>query len=380
MIPSNNRGGAAPLKARLRRASVLAALALGAAVGAGAQDLRLFPASVPGPRYFRSFDADGEAAIRLVDLEHSYPWGGGGPDLTIEAAIAAAEDPQLSTPAPTAPPPKLFTTTTTIWTIAALVGGFGQGIGAPIHYGTQSWHFTDEKWFQYDTYAGGADKASHFTVSSGVSRLLYDIYRDDGKTVDQSFYLALATTLAAGTMVEIGDAITVYGFSFEDLTADILGATSGLLIHRYHLQDLIGLRLGPAGTTIPEDVGPSEESIGASYSNEIYVVDLKLGGLIRRLNGNPGFSRFLLTSFAFYTKGFGYDPPLPGRYQSVGVELGINFPEILKVLCVPDTTWWGKGLYAFFNFFRIPYTQVGTYYNFKTHKWYGPSAPYHYYH
>ena len=30
---------------------------------------------------------------------------------------------------------------------------------------------------------------------------------------------------------------------------------------------------------------------------------------------------------------------------------------------VQETTWWGKGLYAFFNFFRIPYTQVGAYYN-----------------
>lgn len=351
-------------------------------MGARADVLPLFPPSGPGPRYVVSFDPAGDSAIRLVDLEHSYPWGGGGSDLKLGAVIADAAAASIEDPpsAPAAAPPKLFTTTTTLWTAAALLGGIGQGIGAPIQYGTNSWKFTDEKWFQYDTYAGGADKASHFTVSSGVSRLLYDIYLDDGKTVDQAFYLSLITTVTAGTFVEIGDAITVYGFSFQDLTADILGATSGLLIHRYHLQDLIGLRLGPANTTIPASyIGASEESLGESYSDEIYAVDLKPGGLIRRLHGNPGLSRFFLTSFVYMSKGFGYQPPLPSRYQEAGVEIGINFPEILEAVCVPHTTWWGKGLYAFFNFFRIPYTQIGAYYNFKNHKWYGPGAPYHYY-
>lgn len=378
MIRINIGGACAPFEARLRMAALVTSAAVAVATGVPAQDLRLFPASMPGPRYFMEFDPGGEASVRLVDLEHSYPWGGGGPDLRIAAATAAAPDPQLRHPVPSTAP-KLFTTTTTLWTAAALVGGFGQGFAAPIRYGRRSWHFTDEEWFQYDTYAGGADKASHFTVLSGVSRLLYDVYLADGKTVDQSFYLALAATLSAGTFVEIGDAITVYGFSFQDLAADILGASSGLLIHRYHLQDLIGLRLGPANAHLPETIGQSGESIGSSYSNEIYVVDLKLDGLVRRLNGNPGVSRFFLTSFAFFTKGFGYDPPVPNRYQSVGVEVGINFPEILKAVCVPETTWWGKGLYAFFNFFRIPYTQVGTYYNFKTRQWSGPSAPYHFY-
>lgn len=377
MIRSKIRGGAAPLEARLRLAILVSAVALAVATGVSAQEFHLFPASASGPRYFMDFDPGGEAAVLLVDLEHSYPWGGGGPDLEISAATASAEDPQDPPPAPPTPP-KLFTTTTTLWTAAALVGGLRQGIGAPIHYGMRSWYFTDEGSFGYDTYAGGADKASHFTISSGVSRLLYDVYLADGKTVDQSFYLALIATVTAGTFVEIGDAITVYGFSFQDLTADILGASAGLLIHRNHLQDLLGLRLGSANTTVPETAGPSEESLGSSYSNEIYVVDLKLGGLVRRLHGDPGFSRFLLTSFVFFTKGFGYDPPLPSRYQNAGVEIGINFPEILKAVCVPETTWWGKGLYAFFNFFRIPYTQIGTYYNFKSHKWYGPGAPYHY--
>jgi len=380
------RGIAAALQARRVGAALLVGAVAAFGAEARADTFHLFPeaAARPRPAAFAGF---GESA-GLVDLEASYPWSEGGrafgwQDLDPESQ---QPPPPPETPPPCPPPThnppakKLFTTTTTLWTAAVLLGGVGQGIGAPIKYGTNSWQFTDEKFFQYDTYAGGADKASHFTVSSGVSRLLYDIYIQDGHTVDQSFWLAFATTLTAGIFVETGDAVTVYGWSWQDLTADFLGDLSGLLIQRFCLQDTLGLRLGPADTDIPPAaIGSSQASLGDTYSNEIYVVDLKLGGAIARLGGRPGFAKYFLTSFAFFTKGFGYEPPLPSRYQSVGVELGINFPAILDDLKVPRDKWWGQGLYAFFNFFRIPYTQVGTYYNFKNHKWYGPSAPYHYY-
>ena len=361
---------------------MLAAAGWAAARGARAGELRLFEGS-PHPRYATPIETGEESELRLLDLEHSYPWGGGDPSFRLVGDEAAAGDPQEPPPAPTPevrpPPKKLFTTTTTLWTAAALLGGVGQAIGAPIKYGTNAWHFTNEGWFGYDTYAGGADKVSHFIISSGVSRLLYDIYIQDGHSVDQSFALAFATTFMTGIFVETGDAFTVYGWSWQDLTADFLGTTSGLLIHRFCLQDLIGLRVGPAGGDVPPSAsGSSVEYLGSSYNDEIYAGDLKLGGLITRLHGTPGIARFFLTSVVYYTRGFGYAPPLPSRYQAMGFELGINFPAILDGLKVPKDKWWGQGLYEFFNFFRIPYTQIGAYYNLTNKKWYGPSAPYHY--
>ena len=328
-------------------------------------------------------DSGGEQGARIIDFERSYPWSGrGGADLVLQAtALPDTEDPpETPPPSPAPAPPKLFTTGTTLVTAGALLAGALEGLVAPLEHGFQSFHVTDEEWFGRNTYAGGADKASHFVISSGISRALFDVYQLQGHTVDQSFTLALATTFLVGTFVEIEDAITVYGFSFQDLTADVLGSTAGLLINRNHLQDLLGIRVGMANTDIPpEAVGSSEASIGRSYSNEIYGADLKLGGLITRLHGKPGISRFFLTSFVYFTKGFGYEPPLPTRYQESGVEVGLNFPEILKAAGVNDTTWWGTGLLAVFNFFRIPFTQVGIYYNLHDHKWYGPGAPYHYY-
>ena len=276
--------------------------------------------------------------------------------------------------------PKLFTTATTVWTAAAIGAGVLQGIGAPLQYGWKSWNVTDEGWFSRNTYTGGADKASHFIISSGVSRLLYEAYTDIGHTPDQSFTLAASAAFMSGLMVEIMDAYSVYGFSLQDLTVDALGSVAGALINRNHLQDMLGLRIGLATTDVPlQYVGESVETLGHSYNDEIYAADFKPAGLVRRLGGKPGFERFFLTSFVFFTRGFGYDPPIPSRYQEIGFEVGLNFPEILRAFGVNESTWWGQGLIAIFDFFRFPFTQVGVYYNLFDHKWYGPGAPYHYY-
>ncbi len=381
------RGRAAPFSKRLQRTVLLAAGLAAFAVGAQAGQLHLFPARPPGSVVVPAeLDWGGEANAHIVNFERSYPWSTrGGAELRLqgEAGPGAGDPQEAPQPAasPSEPPKKLFTKGTIIVSAATVLGGAAQGLGAPLQYGWVDFHTHDEGFFSRNTYAGGADKASHFVISSGVARALYDVYtRYQGHSPDESFTLAIATTFMSGLAVELLDGASVYGFSFQDLTVDALGAAAGALIQRNHLQDLLGLRLGMADTDIPpEAVGASEESLGRSYSDEIYMADLKLGGLITRLHGKPGISRFFLTSFVFFTKGFGYQPPLPSRYQEIGFELGLNVPEILTAVGVRDTTWWGAGLLAIFQFFRVPFTQVGVYYNLFNHKWYGPGAPYHYY-
>ena len=352
---------------------LLALLAAAPAARAGdEQEFHLYPDAPPGSRFAEIQWT--EPPVPRVDLEQV-------------ARFEAASWTELSPGAPASVsleplprPEKLFTTATTVWTAAAVAGGVLQGLGAPLQYGWVPWNVTDEGWFGRDTYVGGSDKVSHFIISSGVSRLLYEAYTTLGHPKDQSFTLAVATAFMSGTMVEIMDAFSVYGFSFQDLTVDALGATAGALINRYELQDLLGLRLGLVETKIPESaIGSSLPTLGRSYNDEIYAADLKLGGLVRRMNGNPGFARFFLTSFVYLTKGFGYDPPLPTRYQEIGFEVGLNFTEILRAFGVNEKTWWGQGLIAVFNFFRFPFTQVGVYYNLFDGKWYGPGAPNHYY-
>lgn len=282
-------------------------------------------------------------------------------------------------PLPIVPAGRLFNTGSSLWTATGLLIGIVDGMQGPIDYGVHGFRFTNEGFFQYWTYGGGSDKASHGVISANVSGLLYDAYRLNGLSEDQSFALAIGTTVIAGALVEVGDGLTPYGFSAQDLTADAVGAFAAAFVKRGHLDDMIGFQFGKVPTTIPPEIIDGRPLFGIDYSHEIYSVDLKLGGVATRLGSRPGLARFFQGSFVFLTKGFGYEPPLASRYQQVGVELGLNFPEILKAAGVSDSTWWGDTLLRVFSFLRIPYTQVGAYYNFKNKNWYGPGAPYHYY-
>ncbi|HWZ85415.1 MAG TPA: DUF2279 domain-containing protein [Thermoanaerobaculia bacterium] len=375
-----------------------------AAPRAAAQQFSLFP-SGQSPRSASSSDAAGHAGFRLAGLERSSPWDDEGPP-AFRLGMGDSEEPDQDPAAasgPAAAPPvrrcvlldcvtltgerprpdRLFTKPVIIWTSAAELIGIINGAQGPIKYGTQAFHFTDEGFFQTWTYGGGLDKASHFTISANVAGLLYDAYSLHGLSPDQSFWLSLGATVMAGALVEVGDGFSPYGFSAQDLTADAIGSLAGALVRRHHLEDLISFSLGLVPTTIParytSGIVDYDPSLGAGYSEEMYTVNLQFSGLARRVDVRPGIARFFQFSFAFLTKGYGYDPPLPSRYQEVGLEIGLNFPEILRAVGVDDTTWWGDTLLRAFSFLRIPFTQIGAYYNLTNQKWYGPGAPYHYY-
>jgi hypothetical protein len=185
---------------------------------------------------------------------------------------------------------------------------------------------------------------------------------------DQAALLAAGTAFLAGAATEIGDGTNKYGFSWEDLAADTLGAASGLALLHFGLTDLIGFRFG---------IVPAPEAkvggLGKDYSAEIYTADLKIAGLGQRAKFNPGPARFLLLSTTYGTKGYPYADPVV-RQRQIGIEIGINFGEIMQALHVPKDKWWGVVLYTFFDIVRIPYTAVGYRYDLNNKKWYGPDT------
>ena len=94
-----------------------------------------------------------------------------------------------------------------------------------------AFNFGNEEWFGETTYAGGADKASHFVFYNGLSRGLGVAYQDLGYTKNKAITMAFATSVAAGLIVEVGDGLTVFGFAWEDLVMDTLGAGTAALDH-----------------------------------------------------------------------------------------------------------------------------------------------------
>jgi hypothetical protein len=233
-------------------------------------------------------------------------------------------------------------------------------------------HVNQEGFFGRETYAGGSDKASHFVVSYAGSQVLSGAYRSLGHSPAESHLLALGVVTVSGVLVEVGDGTAHYGFAWEDVGADVLGALTGIGIEAAGIGDVVGFRYGWVGARMPASAEESER-IDTDYSREIYTADVKLSGVSRRLNRRPGLARFLLLSMTYGTKGYPYSSP-ELRERNLGFEVGLNLQEILLVAGVKETTWWGRTLLTFFEYVRLPYTGIGYQYDLNHGRWHGPTA------
>ena len=250
----------------------------------------------------------------------------------------------------------------------AVVGG---AINAFIETPHHSFRFANEGWFGRTTYAGGADKASHFVDYTVLSKELAYLYDKLGFSRTDSILLGFGVAVTAGLLNEVGDGFNPYGFSWEDLTMDVAGAGASALIAAARLEDLIGFRHGVLVPAAGSKYCCAVERRGRDYSNEIYTADLQLDGIGRLLDFNLGPLRYLLVSATYATKGY------PGgaedaRERQVGIEIGLNFRVILNDVGARRNTWWGYTLHIIFDNFRVPFTSVGYRYDLNHNKWIGP--------
>jgi len=280
------------------------------------------------------------------------------PELSLEAA--GAEE------AASVAPPKVHTFWIGAMSVATLIGSAWNSFGDGPN---QKFHFTREGWLGQNTYAGGGDKASHVVSYYIVAKILTGMNLELGMKKDDAALLGTGVSILAGFVTELGDGRGKYGFSYEDLVMDSVGAFSSLGISYFGLDDLVGYRAGlvPAPTAVCCPYGGT----GKDYTEEIYTADLKLAGLADRTRINAGPARFFLVSVSYSAKGYPYSDPVI-RERQVGFELGINFQEILKAVGIRPEKWWSKALYLAFDILRIPYTQVGMYYDLNNGHWHGP--------
>jgi len=378
MLRTLTAAHAARMRWRHCRALAAGLLVLSLAASAAGERLELFPESVQPAEYFRE-DA---AVTRELSLGISKPDVGTetpdpAPPVTIpfweihNPAVAAEAFRPL--PPPGTPPRRLWDTETAVVTGGALVIGTFYAASGLWEFEHLDFHFKGDGWFGPNTYAGGADKVSHFTISATVARELALTYDYLGKTQAQSIALAFGITAFTGFMVEIGDGLSPYGFSWQDLTVDVLGSATGVFLTRHGLNDVFGLRVGRVPTNEPVDEDDLRY-LGSHYGQEIYSADFKIAGLARRWKFEPSIARFLMTSVTYQSKGYDFVPQLPDKQRLVGFELGLNFPEILAAFGVPETKWWGLLLYKVFTFFRLPYTSFGMRYDLNAKKWHGPDS------
>ena len=233
-------------------------------------------------------------------------------------------------------------------------------------------NFANEGWFDPDTYTGGADKANHMVVGYFGQHFFDWAYRSLGQPPENARWWALGTAALTGLVIEAGDGMTVYGASWEDAVSNVLGAGLGLFLTAQGLDDTVGLRLGMVKYDIPPPCCRSD-GYGSDYSKWVHSADLKLAGFLPRIGVKPGPARFFLVSMTYGSKGYRFSPE-EARERNLGIDLGLNVPEILKAVGVPDDTWWGKPLLTFFTYFRVPYTAFGWRYDLNNRRWHGPDT------
>ena len=342
---------------------------------------RLFSTDVPAADYFTSAPLSIDAGA--LGLSDAFPGPrldiGGSDEIVItgsdwrdaaDAVLDAEGEPPAKPKTETSSAPRK--TRATLITIGVFAGNIASALSGPIDKGFVPFHTTRENWFGKNTYAGGADKASHFTLYNILARELHIVYYRSGYPDPAAYWMAFATTVGAGMVTEIGDSFGHGGGgSYEDVLSDTLGAAAAVFVTRHGLEDVWGFRFGLIPNEAPEPCCPVTFP-GKDYSEEIYTGDLKLAGFAKRLCGDIGLARFLLVSVTYGTKGY-RNSLIPYRQQQIGIEVGINFPQILTEIGVRDTTWWGRGLFMFFNAFRVPFTQIGMRYDFIHHEWHGPN-------
>jgi hypothetical protein len=306
-----------------------------------------------------------EPAAELFD-------GRGGADVFRLDLRFPAEPVPLDLPSPLLAdqprPPRRF------WVGVVSVGAVaGSAFDAFTDSPKQSYHFSNEGWFGESTYVGGGDKASHFVSYYAVSRLLNPVYGALGVSESRSNTLASAVSVLAGLATELGDGTTVYGFSWQDVVMNSLGAASAFVLTRYDLNDMIGFRVGLVPAPEIPACCAATGGKGKDYSKEIYTADFKLAGLARRLNRDFGPARFLLAGVTYGTKGYQYAEE-QYRERQVGFEVGLNIAEIARAVGVPEHKWWGAVLLTILDFVRLPYTAIVFSYDMNRGQWKKPST------
>ena len=112
------------------------------------------------------------------------------------------------------------------------------GVGAAVlGWGVANWdygeggpRFQSEGWFDRETEEGGADKLGHFYSAYLFSHLFAGQYERWDFDKDQAIRWGALSSLGVTGLIEVGDAFSDYGFSYEDPNSRVFSARMGLTL------------------------------------------------------------------------------------------------------------------------------------------------------
>jgi len=265
---------------------------------------------------------------------------GVAPSAAAETAVPAA------TPVP--PPHALFVLHDELIAGTAAITAWGVFYW---HWFEREPHFRSEHGFTARSPTGGADKVAHALTGTLFSDFLaWRLERDGHPPLRAGPYGALAA-LALMTWIEVGDATSRYGFSVEDLTADVLGVAFSLARQAIPgARDLADFRVEYWPTSAYWESG----EVVADYSGMKFLLALRLSGL-----GPAGRTplRFLELHLGYYTRGFRtFDENQEDASRHLYLGAGLDLKELLEPF-LPDFLL--RPAAAALTYYQPPATAIG---------------------
>lgn len=208
-------------------------------------------------------------------------------------------------------------------------------------YGKSKPYSDNEEWFGRETESGGADKLGHFYASYIMGSGLSGLYESWGyEEKEAAFYGSLSSFFLMNYM-EIGDAFSAFGFSYEDFVMNTLGSFSSYFFYTNpELSKRIDLRI---------EYVPSFDTadIVTEYEKMKYLIAFKAEGF--DFITNP-YLKYAELHMGYYTRDYsgGYSQE---SERIIYLGIGINLSRVARRNDYKKTA-------RFLNYYQVPYTYI----------------------
>jgi len=215
------------------------------------------------------------------------------------------------------------------------------------NWGTESFHFRTEDWFEEDSDTGGSDKTGHFYMTYLLSRVLSSRMEDRGWSLEESSLYGSLSGMLAMTFLEMGDGTSPYGFSKEDLLADGVGALTAYLIRSNpEVDKFLDVRL----EYLPSSGYLDNADTATDYSGMKHLVAFKFAGF-EELRDTP--LGYMEVQVGYYARGYrAYDVDI-AKSQQVYIGVGLDLTRLADMTGI-------NVLKNLFEFYQPGYTYVAT--------------------
>ncbi len=206
-----------------------------------------------------------------------------------------------------------------------------------------SFHFKNDGWFDRNQYALGADKVGHVWSAYQLTNFSAWAYRKLGVPEGWANVGGMLNAQLALLVMEIGDGMSPWGFSREDVISNAAGALFAYSRLRW---PLVGDLTDFKWTYVvrkwePLHGGPGKPSFFENYDDWTYWVVLRGKRIL------PHSLNFVGLGLGYHTEGFHFLRP---RQRVWLVGLDIDWSELLR----PQNPLL-KGLITVFNIYHLPF-------------------------